>query len=320
MTSHPFNLGGHSRKVSTRSPEAQTWFDRGLNWCFGFHQEEGIRCFKRALDHDPTCLMAHWGVAYGCGPFYNLAWHEFGVAEAAASTALATTHIAQARACYGQATMLEIELVEALACRFQQPHPVTREEYARWDDDYAAALRRVHFAHPDDLDVAALFVEALITRTPRRLWDVKTGRPAPNSDVLEALAICESAIALAEARGWAPHPAILHLHIHIMEMSNEPERAMRSADLLGEDVGITITQPFAATESGHEPLTSIPRKCSSNSWSEGRDPSAIGAGPAMTMGDARCEAFLDMRATRPNHPCQRTHFALVSSAPAPIRG
>ncbi|HKD74210.1 MAG TPA: hypothetical protein VKB76_01895 [Ktedonobacterales bacterium] len=64
------------------------------------------------------------------------------------------------------------------------------------------------------------------------------------------------AIALAEACGGAPHPAILH--IHIMEMSNESERAM--ADLLGEDVGITITQPFAATESGHEPLTSIPRK------------------------------------------------------------
>jgi tetratricopeptide (TPR) repeat protein len=233
MTSYPFNLGGHSREVSTQSPEAQTWFDRGLNWCFGFHQEEGVRCFQRALDYDPACVMAHWGVAYGCGPFYNLAWHEFGAAEAAASTALATAHIARARTCYGGATVLEIELVEALACRFQQPHPVTRAEYARWDDDYAAALRRVHFAHPDDLDVAALLIEALITRTPRRLWDVTTGRPARNSDVLEALAVCENAIALAEARGGAPHPALLHLHIHIMEMSNEPERAMRSADLLG---------------------------------------------------------------------------------------
>src|SRR5262249_40169060 len=162
---------------------------------------------------------------------YNLARHEFGVAEAAAATALAATHIAQGRACYGQATTLEIKLVEALACRFQQPHPVTRDEYARWDADYAAALRRVHFAHPDDLDVAALLAEALITRTPRRLWDVKTWKPARNSDVLEALAICESAMALVASRGWAPHPAILHLHIHIMEMSNEPERAMRSADL-----------------------------------------------------------------------------------------
>ena len=29
------------------------------------------------------------------------------------------------------------------------------------------------------------------------------------------------------------HPAILHLHIHLLEMSAMPERAMRSADRLG---------------------------------------------------------------------------------------
>ncbi len=31
-----------------------------------------------------------------------------------------------------------------------------------------------------------------------------------------------------------PHPAILHLHIHLLEMSAMPERGMRSADLLGK--------------------------------------------------------------------------------------
>ena len=122
--------------------------------------------------------------------------------------------------------------MEALGFRFQSPHPVAPQEYARWDDDYAAEMRRLHHAYPDDLDVAALFAEALITRTPRRLWNVKTGMPAGNSDVLEALAVCEHAIAKADAHG-APHPAHLHLHIHIMEMSNEPERALRSADRLG---------------------------------------------------------------------------------------
>ena len=233
VEAYPFDLGAHSRNVSTRSPEAQAWFDRGLNWCFGFHQEEGVRCFQRALEHDPACVMAHWGVAYGSGPFYNLAWREFGVAETAAATALATAHLAAARGLLHHATEVEAALVEALACRFQRPHAVSPEEYTRWDDDYAAALRRVHHAYPDDLDAAALFVEALITRTPRRLWDVKTGKPARHSDVLEALAVCEGAIALADARGGPPHPAHLHLHIHIMEMSNAPERAMRSADRLG---------------------------------------------------------------------------------------
>ena len=64
-----FDLGAHSRTVSTSSTEAQRWFDLGLNWCFGFNKEEGVKCFLRALDHDPECAMAHWGVAYGTGTF-----------------------------------------------------------------------------------------------------------------------------------------------------------------------------------------------------------------------------------------------------------
>jgi len=41
------------------------------------------------------------------------------------------------------------------------------EEFDRWDDAYAAQMRRVHYNFPNDHDVMALFVEALIMRTPR---------------------------------------------------------------------------------------------------------------------------------------------------------
>jgi tetratricopeptide (TPR) repeat protein len=120
-------------------------------------------------------------------------------------------------------------LVETLARRVQKPHSVAPEQFDRWDDDYAAELRRVYHQHGDDHDVVALFVEALIMRTPRRLWDVKTGLPARNSDVIEALEVCERAIELAGRGGLKKHPALVHLHIHILEMSNEPERAATSA-------------------------------------------------------------------------------------------
>jgi len=227
-----FDLGRHTRSVSTSSTEAQHWFDLGLNWCFGFNHEEGVKCFQKALAADPGCVMAHWGVAYGLSPFYNLAWRELGEREAAAAIALARDHLGHALALATQATTLENRLVRALETRFQKPHPVSPEKYDRWDDDYAAEMRRVHFDHPDDHDVMALFAEALITRTPRRLWDVKTGRPARGSDVVEAIAICERSIALANATGRAQHPAIAHILIHAMEMSNEPERAMAAADTL----------------------------------------------------------------------------------------
>jgi tetratricopeptide (TPR) repeat protein len=227
-----FNLGSHSRIISTASPEAQRWFDLGLNWCFAFNKGEGVKCFRKALEFDPECVMAHWGIAYGSGPFYNMTWRDHSEEEANNATRIAHQHIQMARARARRGTEVENRLVETLARRVQKPHSVQPEEYDRWDDDYAAELRRVYQRYHDDHDVAALFIEALVMRTPRRLWDVKTGLPAKNSDVIEALEVCERAIELAEREDLKKYPALVHLHIHILEMSNEPERAAASARAL----------------------------------------------------------------------------------------
>src|SRR5262245_19930646 len=66
-----FDLGPYSRTVTTSSSDAQLWFDRGLNWIFGFNHGEAIKCFQKALKHDPVCAMAHWGISYASGPNYN---------------------------------------------------------------------------------------------------------------------------------------------------------------------------------------------------------------------------------------------------------
>lgn len=228
-----FDLGDHKRAISTPSAEAQAWFNKGLNWCYGFNHEEGVTCFKRALEHDPACVMAHWGIAYGAGPFYNNLWRQHSQDEADSTAKFCHSHIQQARHHAHTATKAENALVDALAQRFQQPHRVDRATFDRWDDDYADAMRRVYADNPDDHDIAALFAEAMMTRTAWKLWDVKRGVPAPGSDVLEVLTVIERAIAMNEAANAPPHPAILHLHIHATEMSNTPERAMRSAETLG---------------------------------------------------------------------------------------
>ena len=62
-----FDLGTYHRSITTSAPEAQEWFDRGLVWMFGFNHEEAVRCFAKAAEHDPSCAMAHWGVALGYG-------------------------------------------------------------------------------------------------------------------------------------------------------------------------------------------------------------------------------------------------------------
>ena len=227
-----FDLGSHTRTISTGAPEAQRWFDLGLNWCFAFNRSEGVKCFAKALEYDPECVMAHWGIAYGCGPYYNMTWRDHSEEEANIAARRACEHIEQARALAHRATALENWLVETQGRRVQKPHSVQPEQFDQWDNDYAAELRKIYHQHRDDHDVAALFVEALIVRTPRRLWNLKTGLPAKNSDVIEALEVCERAIGLAERTGMRHHPAIVHLHIHVLETSNEPERAMASANAL----------------------------------------------------------------------------------------
>lgn len=228
-----FDLGSHTKTISTVHSEAQCWFNIGLNWCYGFNHEEGVKCFQKALEYDPECVMAHWGVAYGSGPFYNNVWRQFSTDEANSATRLCYDHIQLARAAADSASDLENRLVEALAARFQKPHAVSGEEFDRWDNDYADAMRRVYYEYRDDHDVMAIFAEAIMTRTPWRLWNVQKGTPAPNADTLEALEVTERSIAMHDAAGTPQNPAILHLHIHVTEMSNEPERALRSADILG---------------------------------------------------------------------------------------
>ncbi len=227
-----FDLGSHTMPVTTASEQAQFWFNYGLNWCYGFNQEEGVKCFQRALQHDPDCAMAHWGVAWAAGPFYNYAWCDFSAEEAQACTRLCYDHVQQALRCAAGVSAVEAALINALAQRYQKPHPVTQTEYDQWDDAWSNAMRTVYRQHPQNDDVAALFAEAMMTRTPWKLWDVYTAKPPPNTDTLEIVEILERSIKRRADDGLAPHPAILHLHIHALEMSEQPERAMASAHAL----------------------------------------------------------------------------------------
>ena len=221
-----YDLGRHHRKVTTASAEAQTWFDRGLVWLYAYHHEEAVACFERALAADPDCAMAQWGIAYAVGPNYNKPWEAFEPEEKAETVARAQAAIAAARALADRQSPADRALIEALPTRCPDS-PV--EEFAPWNDAFADAMRAVHRAHPDDPDIAALTAEALMNRTPWQLWDLRGGRPAEGADTLEAQAILERAIALPG--GW-DHPGLLHMYIHLMEMSPHPERALRHGDRL----------------------------------------------------------------------------------------
>src|SRR5947209_10712185 len=57
--------------ISTKVPEAQRFFDQGLNLLYGFNHEEAARSFQRAAELDPNCAIAWWGVGLALGPNIN---------------------------------------------------------------------------------------------------------------------------------------------------------------------------------------------------------------------------------------------------------
>ncbi len=229
-----YDLGRHGRPVSTTSAEAQRWFDRGLVWCYGFNHEESVRCFEQAAALDPDCAMAQWGIAYAVGPNYNLPWEAFDEVGRAETLGRAYEATKRALALAPAASAVERGLIESLAFRYPTavPDPEAGENCDIWNDAYADAMREVHRRFPDDWDVAALFAEALMNRTPWALWNLQTGEPAEGADTLEAMTVLETALRQVEETGADPHPGLLHMHIHLMEMSPHPERALRSADAL----------------------------------------------------------------------------------------
>jgi tetratricopeptide (TPR) repeat protein len=223
-----FDLGHYRRGVVTAGPEARVWFDRGLTWLYGFNHEEAIVCFEKAIAADPGCVLAHWGIAHAIGPNYNKMWEVFTPDEKVAALARAHGALTAAQAGLAGATPAERALVEALAHRF--PVDPMVEDYGPWNEAFSASMRRVHEEFPEDLDVAAIFAEALMNRTPWKLWDLPRRRPADGSSTEEARRVLEQAFATQPA-AW-DHPGLLHMYIHLMEMSPRPEKALPHGDRL----------------------------------------------------------------------------------------
>ncbi|MEM9852090.1 MAG: hypothetical protein AAF761_08830 [Pseudomonadota bacterium] len=229
MLETDFDLGRHSWPV-TATPEAQTWFDRGLMWMYCFNHEEAIRSFEAALRADPGCAMAHWGIGYAVGPDYNFHWDKHPYELKEHSVAKLAHHLAAAEALLEDVSAKEAALIAALRAR--QVPSAEVEDFTPHSDAYAHAMRAVQAAHPKDLDILALTAEALMTRTPWALWDLKNSEPPAWADTAEVLAMLDAAFENDPA-AWQ-HPGCLHMYVHLLEMSPFPERALRQGDALAD--------------------------------------------------------------------------------------
>ncbi len=234
LRTYEFVPGPWKREISTGSPEAQAWFDRGLNWMYAFNHEEAVACFRAALEFDPDCAMAWWGIALAGGPFYNRPWVRYTRQEIAETLPLCHNAAIEARRALERCSTItpcERALIKAIASRYRSRDETCHRVLDRWHREFTDEMRVVHAAFLHDLDVTALFAEAAVTCTPRRLWDLGTGRPDPDALTEEVMSVLEAAMSEMRASGIR-HPGILHMYVHLMEMSPYPERALPAADML----------------------------------------------------------------------------------------
>ena len=113
-----------------------------------------------------------------------------------------------------------------------------------WDKAYTREMRKIFAAFPDDLEVRAVFAESIMNETPWQMWDLPSGKPAEGAGTEECRALLEYALDRIPA-AW-DHPGLLHLYVHLMEMSPFPQRALRAGDRLREivpDSGHLIHMP-----------------------------------------------------------------------------
>lgn len=207
-------LKGISFSITTKSKEAQDYFNQGLMLSYGFNHAEAARSFYEAMRIDPTCAMCHWGYAYVLGPNYNGAMEEdnFERAYSAAQKAITLAD---------NVAKLEKDLIEALSYRYVE---VPAEDRSDLDVAYSQAMKKVYQKYATNPDVGALYAESLMDLHP---WDLYEKNKEPKSWTSQIVGTLEHLIKMNPN-----HPGAHHFYIHAVEASAYPEKGLKSAKVL----------------------------------------------------------------------------------------
>jgi tetratricopeptide (TPR) repeat protein len=215
--------GTYSRKISTNNAQAQAFFDQGLRLAWGFYFPESIASYQEASRLDPTHPMPYWGMAHAMGPNPNSRYAR--MPDDPKGEGLKAIKNAMDR--IDRASAFEAELIRALFVLYDKDSIADPDER---DKAYLAAMRALNKAYPDDSDIAALYAASYMSIGRWDYWDSDGNPRAETIPVAEAL---EHIMATDLS-----NPGVLHLHIHLIEASMEPERALVSADALEATVPI----------------------------------------------------------------------------------
>ncbi|MDC0212764.1 hypothetical protein OAK49_03190 [Euryarchaeota archaeon] len=216
--------------VTCSNDEARKMFVLAHGHMLNYNHEEAIACFTKCVELDPNCAMAWWGIAYCVSSNYN--W----------TPGLGSGYdpIQMALSVKESCTELERDLIEALAERHSEeardaadPSVLNMGNSPELNIAFAEAMAPLYEKYKGNLDVTAIYVEALMNLKAWQLWDkdTSTGEITPADDnTLLLVKVLEDAFESSEEA--RVHPALCHLYCHALELSPFPERALPAADVL----------------------------------------------------------------------------------------
>ena len=217
-------------KITCNNDETRKVFILAYGHMLNYNHEEAIACFQRCTELDPNCAMAWWGIAYCLSSNYN--W----------TPGLGSGHdpIQKAVSLKDNCTELEQDLIDALSKRHSaeardsaDPTVLNMGNSPELNIAFADAMGPLYNKYKGNLDVTAIYVEALMNLKAWQLWDknTKTGEITPADDnTLLLVKVLEDAFESSDEA--KVHPAICHLYCHALELSPFPERALPAADVL----------------------------------------------------------------------------------------
>jgi tetratricopeptide (TPR) repeat protein len=190
--------------ITTKSAEAQAFFDQGLALMHSFWFYEADRSFERAAQLDPDCAMAQWGIAMS------------DVNEDRRKAALK-----RAKELAPKVTEREQLYIAAVEARYAgEKSNVQNNGFLGSSEDYRKALRRLVSLYSHDLEAKLFLALASMSGYERD--------GTPRAGTIEAIALLQ--VVLAKAPN---HLAAHHYMIHATEAGKRAIDGVPSADVYG---------------------------------------------------------------------------------------
>lgn len=197
---------GSTHLATSCSAETQPQFDRAVAMLHSFFFPETVKAFTAIAAAEPSCAMAHWGIAMSQRPNPLVPPFSKELLQAGWEA------IQKARAAHAP-TEREREWIEAVALFYEGYDSVDQKtRTAR----YERAMGNLHQRYPDDTEIAVFYALALNEAVD--LTDKSYYRQLKAAAILEQL-----------AQTLPDHPGIAHLIIHSYDYAPIAARGLPAA-------------------------------------------------------------------------------------------